>query len=397
MLNEYYFGHFCLCDSQIFYVHHSFMFNYSGFESETDTEEFEKVGQSPIDRQRPDVTHLSATGTETSPLVATASVAVNASELACPKLLTVSMSTSTKTVSTQEASTLTEVRLNTNTPTSASYSENMMMTSLTCNTRLTTSHISINNDPSLMPTTTINPKISIPQLPPSISSFPSSDNPSIRFNNNFSANKDEEGEDEVSISSCCSDDTDINTNNCNNSLFINNNMNTDSNNHHNNNVNVANHGSRRADIGHVLSPIPECDSPASNKNPPCGDNGDGGIASSDASSSPTESIGVCDKFRCNDFQSYQEDGDSEFVNSEFYIDESLPSSMTISDPLPNAQPTLATDDGECGMAAATTHKLDDADLQQLIAEIEIFSFDSCQSNDDRILMLLQVLPPSSHH
>lgn len=134
---------------------------------------------------------------------------------------------------------------------------------------------------------------------------------------------------------------------------------------------------KRVDINNVLSPIPECDSPMS-LNP---NGGDYDCTASDTSAS----IGICEKFRTSDFQSCIEDGDSEFVNSEFYIDESLPSSMTNSDQLPSAHLETANNTDAVAMDIGD-------DLQQLIAEIDIISYDSCQNNDDRIIMLLQVLP-----
>lgn len=375
LIIEYLCAYFCFC---------------SGFESETDTEEFEKVGQSPIDRQRTDVASLKAmsAAAAVAPYVATASVAANTSQTFCPKPQTTSMSTSTEIVATQEASTLTEVRLITKT--TESYSNNMMMTSLTFANCLTASHLS-NNDTSLKTTATINPK-SITPIPPSISSSQSFDNPSVRFDNIVNVNDNND-----------SSNNSMNDNNIKSKVSSINNINNNNINNHNNNVNNANTTStnttnRRADSSQALSPIPECDSPSSHNNLLDGDcDGD----ASDASST-TNSIGVCEKFRCSEFQSCHEDGDSEFVNSEFYIDESLPSSMTISDPMPIVQPAQSEcnsdfeqDIGGSGGAVAT--KLDhDDDLQQLIAEIEIFSFDSCQSNDDKILMLLQVLPPSPY-
>lgn len=77
-----------------------------GFESETDTEEFEKVGQSPIDRQRTDARAM--------PAMSTTITTVNAAAMAttfCPKPETTSMSTSTEQVVTQDSSTLTEENL----------------------------------------------------------------------------------------------------------------------------------------------------------------------------------------------------------------------------------------------------------------------------------------------
>lgn len=263
----------------------------SGFESETDTEEFEKVGQSPIDRQLTD-TRTMATSVTTVNATATATTFY-------PKPETTSMSTSTEQVVTQDSATLTEVRLNSK-PESIS---NMMMTGLTLDNRFAASRLY--NEYSSLTTAKSNP---IPFSSPSESS-------AIR-------------------------------------------------------------NPKRIDINSVLSPIPECDSPISNH-----PNGDCDCTTSETSTS----IGICEKFRTSDFQSCIEDGDSEFVNSEFYIDESLPSSMTSSDQLPATHPEKTNNTNVDAMDIGD-------DLQQLIAEIDIISFDSCRNNDDRIIMVLQVLP-----
>lgn len=340
-----------------------FQFNCSGFESETDTEEFEKVGQSPIDRQRTDVNVRTATTTTTT------------SSQFCTKPETVSMSTSTECISTQDTATLTEVRLYTK---PESYSNNMMMTRLTVDDRyLTASHFLNNNKSHQSLINTINTTKSLP-IPTIATTSPIPLSPP--YNGSIIPN---------SIQSRNSDTININNNN------------------------------KHCDINHVLSPIPECDSPALSQQQlllhyqheheheqdqqiNCSNS----IVDTDASSTSetSNSIGVCDKFHRSEFQSCQEDGDSEFVNSEFYIDESLPSSMTISDQILSTatgvhqqqqqprqlhqQNSVSSDlgDDDCVME-------NEDDLQQLIAEIEIFSFDSCQSNDDKILMLLQVLLP----
>lgn len=327
-------------------------FNNSGFESETDTEEFEKVGQSPIDRQRTDVTTAT-----TTPINA-------ASSQFRTKTETVSMSTSMDCITMQDAATLTEVRLYTK---PESYSSNMMMTSLTFDSRyLTASHLLNNKESHQSQITTINTTTSIPI--PILNPIPLS--PSSPTNNTI-----------VPYS-------------------------------HNNSVNI-NNNNIRCDINHALSPIPECDSPAfiqeqiillNQHDPDQPINCSNSFVETDNSttSETSNSIGICEKFRNSEYPSCQEDGDSEFVNSEFYIDESLPSSMTISDQiLPTSGIQQPQQQQHFHQKASVTSDLGDDDcvmdneddLQQLIAEIEIFSFDSCQSNDDKILMLLQVLLP----
>uniref|UniRef100_A0A1L8DIA6 RB1-inducible coiled-coil protein 1 n=1 Tax=Nyssomyia neivai TaxID=330878 RepID=A0A1L8DIA6_9DIPT len=90
---------------------HSHLKDYErGFESETDTEEFEKVGQSPIDRRR-----ISTTGSlQTYATLATStqtSLAPIMTSLSKPEMCNIS--TSTEVVATQTSETLTEENLGT--------------------------------------------------------------------------------------------------------------------------------------------------------------------------------------------------------------------------------------------------------------------------------------------
>lgn len=323
----------------------------SGFESETDTEEFEKVGQSPIDRQRTDVTT-----TTTAVTVTTVSSQFH------PKPETASMSTSTECNTMQDAATLTEVRLNTN---PECYSNNTMMTNLMFDHRfLTASHFLNNNELHQSLITVINATTLMPLAIAESILNPLPLSPASPTNDTNIP---------YSIQS------------------------------HNNNIINITENKRCDDTNHKLSPIPECDSPAK-----CQQQRDreqqhslnSSMVDTDAStvSDSSNSIGICEKFRSSEFQSCPEDGDSEFVHSEFYIDESLPSSMTISDQMVSnangVQQQNLQSNGVTSDMGADDCSVDTADdLQQLIAEIEIFSFDSCQNNDDKILMLLQVLLP----